>query len=153
MGTRPIQCCLNMTAERQHVVELAKSYLNTKFHMGAALRGVGVDCGTYLVLVYGEAGFAVPKLEDLGLFTRDWHLHTHEQRYLNFITPFTRVVEMPEPGDVVLFSVEGVWAHSAIIIDPPLCIDARWNRGVQYSCWNQGVLSNLNRLYLSPFGN
>ena len=136
--------------DRQRVIDEAKTWLGTPFLHQAAVKGAGVGCGTLLTCVYGACEFKVPSLEEIGHFSHDWHLHTREERYLNIIKRFTIETKVPRPGDIVLFRMGYVYAHSAIVVDWPNVIHVMWKRSVEYGVIGQ---SPLDRKYviLSPF--
>ena len=67
--------------QRAAVVAAARGWLQTPFHHGACVRGVGVDCLQLLIGVYGGLGL-IPAI-DPGPYPWDWHMHKDEERYLN----------------------------------------------------------------------
>lgn len=113
---------------RAAVVDEARSWIGTRFHMGACTKGVAVDCGRFLASVYAECGIKVPDakmIEDSGIIRRDWYLHTKKQLYMELLDQFTKPVDGPVTGDIAMFApCNGIWAHSAIITTWPLVIEA-----------------------------
>ena len=99
--------------ERARVVEAARLWLGTPYHHAADLRGVGVDCAMILVRVFCDLGFVAPF--DPRPYTRDWHLHRGEERYLDCLLARAREVVTPEPGDVMLLRVGRCYAHGGIV--------------------------------------
>ena len=119
---------------RARIVTEAKSWINTPYHHHGRVKGVGVDCAQILIAVYSEAGF-IPKF-DPGHYPPDWHLHHDDERYLSFVLPYVREMEEEEarlPGDLMLIKYGRAFAHSAIIIEWPLCIHALMRSPVCYT--------------------
>jgi cell wall-associated NlpC family hydrolase len=102
--------------DRARVVEVARSFIGTPYHPCGAIKGVGVDCGTLLAMVYVEAG--VIAAFDPGLYSPQWHLHRRTPRYLNAVAARSREIEAvaAQPGDAVLYKMtKDQFAHGAII--------------------------------------
>ena len=114
---------------RQRVVEIARSFLGTKYHHLGRVKGVGVDCATLLAEVYEEAGL-IPHVE-LPYYSPQWHLHRDAERYLSFVTEYASEVPGPPlPGDVVLWRFGRTFSHGAIVIEWPMIIHAYLNQSV-----------------------
>ena len=43
-------------SQRNHLIDVARSWLNTPYHHAGRIKGVGVDCGTLLSEVSMETG-------------------------------------------------------------------------------------------------
>jgi cell wall-associated NlpC family hydrolase len=115
--------------QRAAVIAEARSWLGTPFRMGQASKGYGVDCGLFLAACYRAAGIDVPI--EFGLFRHDWHLHTKEERYLEAVERYTRPVETPESGDLVLVRTHknAPFSHGGIVLEWPLVIHAAFFHG------------------------
>lgn len=100
-------------AERAAVVAAARSWLSTPYHHAADVKGAGVDCAMLLVRVYVDLGLVGPF--DPRPYTRDWMLHRDEEKYLGFLLTRARLVETPEPADVVLFRFGRCFSHGGIV--------------------------------------
>lgn len=138
---------------REQVITEATKWLGTPFEHQAMVKGAGVGCGTLLIGVYGQCGIAVPKVEALGHFAHDWHLHTTEERYLTIVKTFAVEVEKPTSGDIVLFRYGRVFAHSGIVLRWPLVIHVMWNRHVELGNADLAPLGpRRTAKFLSPFG-
>lgn len=99
--------------ERARVVEEARVWLGTPYHHAADLRGVGVDCAMILVRVFCDLGLVA--CFDPRPYTRDWHLHRGEERYLDTLLARAHEVLTPQPGDVMLFRIGRCYAHGGIV--------------------------------------
>ncbi len=107
--------------ERARVVAAARAWLGTPYHHAADLKGVGVDCAMLLVRVFCDLGLVEPF--DPRPYTRDWHLHRGDERYLSFLLGRAREVERPQAGDVIVFRIGRCYAHGGIVTAPdPLTI-------------------------------
>jgi cell wall-associated NlpC family hydrolase len=135
--------------QRQAVLAEAKTWLRTPFHFEACAKGAGVACGPLLIAVYGAAGLNVPK--DVGHFPHDWHSHTSEERYLDIVRDYTRPVESPQPGDIVMFRVfrGRPMCHGGIVVDWPMIIHAADRGCVEYLDVSKTALMKRERLFLS----
>lgn len=141
---------LDTQQNRQLVLEEAITWIKTPFHCNANLKGVGVDCGHFLAEVYRAVGIEVPEVTEQ--FRIDWHLHERTERYLNIVSPYTHHVETPMMGDIVMFKIARVYGHSAIIVNWPTIIHARWGSGVEYCDVSiDGDLKKRPYIFLSPF--
>lgn len=116
--------------ERAKVLEIAKSYLKTKYHHMGRVKQGGVDCLTLLACVFEEAEL-VPKIE-IPYYPQDWHLHRSEERYLKGLLNFTIEVKTPKPADIVLWKFGRCYSHGAIVVEWPLVIHAYTGIGCVY---------------------
>lgn len=115
------------------VVDEAKRWLGTPYHCGAKLKGIGVDCGMFIIGVAENAG-QVPKGEiNPGCYANDWHLHRNEEMYLKWVEKYCDRVDDPEPGDIVLYRFGRCVSHGSIVVDWPMVIHSYINEGVIYS--------------------
>lgn len=123
-------------AQRLLVRDIARRWVGTPYHHRGAIRGVGVDCARILIEVYAEAGLI--ERFDPGKYTRDWHLHRGEERYLETIERYSGspVREdasialwgeegyVPPIGDILVWRVGRTFSHSAIVTDWPRVVHA-----------------------------
>lgn len=116
--------------QRLKVVEVAKSWLKTKYHHMGRVKGAGADCLTLLACVYEESGL-IDKI-DVPYYPQDWHLHRSEERYLKGLLQYTKEVEIPKPGDIVLWKFGRCYSHGAIVIEWPLVIHSYTGIGCVY---------------------
>jgi cell wall-associated NlpC family hydrolase len=144
-----------MTAEsildlRADIVREAESWLHTPFHVGAHVKGAGVDCG-YLLIESARVAVAVPK--DVPYFPIDWYLNTKAELFLGIVERYAFPVDHPEPGDVALFRLRSgqPYSHAAVVVNWPLVIHARWKRGVQWGDASKPPLSGCETIFMSPF--
>lgn len=114
--------------QRAAVVAAARGWLQTPFHHGACVRGVGVDCLQLLIGVYGGLGL-IPAI-DPGPYPWDWHMHKDEERYLNGVAQVAVQTSDPLPGDIALFKFGKCVSHAAIVLDWPTVIHAYFGQGV-----------------------
>ncbi len=89
----------NEAEQRAAVVAEARSWIGTRYHNCADVKGAGVDCGMLLVRVFVDTGLCQPF--DPRPYPPDWHLHRSEEKYLGFL--FDRCHEvfllpLPERG-------------------------------------------------------
>jgi NlpC/P60 family putative phage cell wall peptidase len=101
------------TLVRARVVAAAREWIGTPYHHMADIKRVGVDCAMLLVRVYCDLGLVEPF--DPRPYTRDWHLHQGEERYLGFLLARAHIVAAPQPADVILFRYGRCYSHGGIV--------------------------------------
>lgn len=114
------------------IVAEVESWLSTPYHHGAALKGIGVDCAMLPVRVFGALGLLPPI--DPRPYPHDWMLHRDDERYLSWVERFADRVDIPAPGDLVLFRVGRCLAHGGIVIGPDLMVHADLHAGCVERC-------------------
>ena len=151
--------------QRAAIVAEARSFEGTLYHHKGTLKikrdadgGVidrgGVDCAWFPFLVYSAVGLIPPQTpETMESYPPDWYLHRDEERYLKTVETFARRVDVPGPGDFVLWKVGRLFAHGAIVIDWPLIIHAHRMVGqVTLDQGNGGWLGDKEHLFFSVWG-
>jgi hypothetical protein len=137
---------------RQIVIEEAKTWLDTPFVMNACLKGAGVDCGQFLIACLKAADLKVP--EQVFKFSLDWHLHAREEKYLKIVESVCERTVEPLPGDIVLYRIGRVYAHSGLITEWPLIIHSDWkSHKIAYTDVSKdGFYQKRACLFFSPYG-
>lgn len=114
-------------ATRQSVVTEAETWLRTRYHHCARVKGVGVDCAQLLIAVYGGLGMlaadAVHQLEQLH-YSPQWHLHQSEELYLQWLARFAREVNVGDAGDVAIWRFGRTFSHAGILANRDTVIHA-----------------------------
>jgi cell wall-associated NlpC family hydrolase len=106
-----------LSAARVAAIAEARSWVGTKFHHGARIRGVGVDCGQLLAAVYQPA-------EPGPDYLPDWWQHGDREILLDQVLAYAHEVAAPQPGDVALWKFGRCWSHAGIVTDWPTVIHA-----------------------------
>jgi cell wall-associated NlpC family hydrolase len=122
------------------VITEALTWKETPYHRGARLKGVGVDCGQFLIAVYEATGVLKPGECNPGYYPQEIHLHRSEERYLEWILKYCDPVDSPQPGDIAMFKFGKSSSHSAIIINWPTVIHSYVRIGVVISNANEALL-------------
>ncbi len=112
--------------QRDKVIAVAKTWLETPYHTGGRIKGVGVDCLTLLAEIFAEAGIVAPI--NIPYYPGDWHLHRSSERYLEGLLKYTREIKTPLPGDIALWKFGRCFSHGAIVIEWPIIIHAYVDR-------------------------
>jgi cell wall-associated NlpC family hydrolase len=120
--------------ERQHLIEVSKTWLKTPYIPEARVKGCGCDCGTFLAEVFAEAGFidTVP----IPHYPMDIACNCAVPKYLNKIKEYTTKVDRePLPGDIIFYQFPGskVPHHAAICVDNEYIIHSYVRQGVTIS--------------------
>jgi cell wall-associated NlpC family hydrolase len=129
---------------RDWIVTVAKSYQGTPYHHMGRIKGVGVDCATFLIESYEEAG--IIEHIDLPYYPPDWHMHHTEELYLKELLKYGHRVKVPRPGDIALYRYGKTAAHGAIVINYPEIIHSVLNQGVIWAD-DQPLRGNLVGFY------
>ena len=115
--------------QRDKVVEVARTWLGTKYHHMGRKKGAGVDCATFLCEVYEEAG--IIEHVDLEYYPMDWHIHRATPRYLQQLLQYVERTDKPQRGDIAMFKFGKCAAHGAIVVAWPIIIHSYFGRAVE----------------------
>lgn len=125
---------------RQKVINEALSWLGTPYHRSARIKGIGVDCGQFLIGVYEAANVLKPGECNPGYYPHEIHLHRDEEKYLEWVLKYCDPVETPKPGDIAMFRFGKSSSHSAIVIEWPKVIHSYIRMGVILSDAREALL-------------
>jgi cell wall-associated NlpC family hydrolase len=117
--------------ERANVCRIAREYQGTPYHANARRKGLhgGVDCLTFIVNVYEEAGLIAK--QNLPHYSATWHLHSYEEKYKATISSYCRLIDFPQHGDLVLYKMGKCFSHGVIVLKwPTEVIHAYFGRNV-----------------------
>lgn len=118
---------------RDRIVEEARSWIGTPYHHMADRKGEGVDCGMLLIRVYASLGLCDDF--DPRPYTFDWMLHRSEELFRDRLLARSKIVEQPQPGDIILFRVGRCYSHGSIVtsVEPLKVVHAvlRYGRVVE----------------------
>lgn len=134
---------------RQAIITEAKTWLGTRYHHAAAIKGAGVDCAQILIEVYSAVGLA--DKPDVGYYPSDWMLHRSEERYLGWVEKYCKQVAVPQMGDIVLFKFGRCFSHSGIVTTWPEIIHAQREDGCCYAHAEAGALAGREVRFYSFF--
>jgi len=105
-----------MTALDAAIRAEALSWIGTKFHHGAALRGIGVDCIHLVAAVLRAVGL----LSDSALipsYPPDWMRHRDEERLLDGLRPYCdQVQESWQIGDILVYHYGRAASHCGLYV-------------------------------------
>ena len=112
--------------QREFVVSEARSWVGTPYRLGSCKKGVGVDCAQFVAAVYKSANI-ISADEIVPIFSHDWFCHTKEEKYLNSLMRYSKLIaetrayktENASPGDVLLTKAahSKVYNHACIVIN------------------------------------
>lgn len=145
--------------ERQRVIEIARSYLGTKYHDNAKVKGTpengggGVDCATLIAMVFEEAGLTPPV--EIPPYSPQWFLHRNEEKYMDMVMARAHEISSDDaqPADVILYKLGRVYAHGGIIVSfPDQLIHAYKAAGkvVLAQCFEGEMLSHIVKGVIMP---
>lgn len=133
-----------MSKIREAIVAEAKSWIGTRYHDHAGVKGVGVDCAFFPLRVYQAVGLLPKDFEPPYYSPQQWlnspnqkdkhKLKFEDKAFLDIVQRFSkREITEAEvlPGDFVIYRVAASWAHGGIIINwPDYILHPILNRGV-----------------------
>ena len=135
--------------KRTLIVTEAISWLGTRWHHKAMVKGAGVDCAMLLYATYLNCGFIEPMIiED---YPRDWALHNNTEKFITNVEHYAHRVDSPKSADIVLFKTGKTHSHGAIILDYPRIIHAECRAGVIYGDAESDVVAHCSKLFYSVF--
>jgi cell wall-associated NlpC family hydrolase len=107
---------------REKIVAEVKTWLHTKWHHEARLKGVGVDCGMLLIEVYANCGL----IEHLTPphYPPDFMMHRSEEWFMQTIMAHAFEVFDSMPGDAILYRHGRIYSHGGIVVKWPQIIHA-----------------------------
>jgi cell wall-associated NlpC family hydrolase len=128
------------------IIEEAKSWVGTKYHDHARIKGAGVDCAQLLVGVFEGTGLAPEVPVPNGYST----VVPNGSEYIDTILLYCDEIAEVEaaPGDIVVYQTSHGWMHSAIIVSWPChVIHATEKRGVISSHGSEDFLRRKPRRF------
>jgi cell wall-associated NlpC family hydrolase len=130
---------------RNSVLAEAQTWLGTKWHHQARIKGVGVDCAMYLCEVYEAVGLT-PHI-DPRPYPADWHFHRDDERFLDWLKQYARPVKTPLAGDIAVFKFGRTFSHGAIVKEWPLVIHCYIHETVREQDATQGYLADRDVMF------
>lgn len=121
---------LDEVVARLAVVQEALSWLGTPYHIGARVKGAGVDCAQLPLAVFEAVGL-IPHHEPEP-YLPGWNQHRVDDRMIVTADRFFRRLgedEAPQPGDVALFTSGKCVSHVAISLEWPEVVHAHESAG------------------------
>lgn len=110
--------------KRAAIVAEAMTWIGTKYHHQAKVKGAGCDCVTLLIAVFQSVGI-VPMDFDPGNYSGEWYFHRHEEIYMGGVEKYAHRIETPpSPGDVALYKHGHCVSHGGILVGNDLIIHA-----------------------------
>lgn len=124
--------------QRQAVKAEASSWVGTKFHHLARVKGAGVDCAQFLAAVFEkvfEQKIQFPEFPGYvkGQYPPQWHLHdlgnpAKADFYLHAFSENEGYIEVDKSridvGDILLAIIGRTFCHGGIIVGWPMVIQA-----------------------------
>ena len=120
---------MDVSEQRAQVVAEARKWMLTPYRHSADLRGVGVDCGMFIVRIFVDLGLTPPF--DPRPYAPDWMIHRNDEKYLDFFKSRCAPVSEPQLGDIALFRYGRSYSHAGVVTqtDPVAIIHASHDAG------------------------
>lgn len=138
---------LDVAGQRAAVVAEALSWRGTPYVGNGGVKGAGVDCAMFPLLVFSSLGLV--EFVDPRPYPMQWAIHQSSERYLKAVLTYTQeILGPPQPADLVMFKFGKVYSHGAIVIDWPWIIHAN----PPGECREENADMNSALLRLRKFG-
>jgi cell wall-associated NlpC family hydrolase len=130
---------------RAAIVNEARSWIGTPYHLRSRIKGAGADCGSFLIGVFQNVGMIGQEVEPPN-YPENWWQNVSDERYKFAMMKYAHsIVEgvayrlgvlkpskdiafaiTPQPGDVVLSRAAGsrVYNHAGIVTQWPRLVHA-----------------------------
>ena len=110
--------------QRAAVIAEARTWIGTKFHHEANIKGVGVDCGHYVYSVFRAVGL-IPELE-IPYYPADFLMHRSDEWFLALALEHGVLIDhsISLPGDIAFFRIGRIFSHIGIITEWPWILHA-----------------------------
>jgi cell wall-associated NlpC family hydrolase len=106
--------------DKKKFIEIARSWLGTKWQHDQQIKGIGVDCVNFIMAVAIEYGCDLPPIpKNYNRYSRNEEILKYAQDNLNSI-----LIENMDTADIVIFKVSGHSTHVGIITEPYKLIHA-----------------------------
>ncbi len=138
--------------QRAAYVAALRSWIGTKFHDNAEVKGVGVDCARLVRMAAIETGLR--DVEWLAHYSPQWFLHREGEQLLDVIRRYAHEIDASaaKPGDLVVYKIARAYAHVAVVTGPGTIVHAhKLSGGVVEGSDSQGDLRGREKRYFSPW--
>lgn len=131
------------------IIEETMSWIGTKYHHQARVKGIGVDCAQ---LVAGVAEKVFEKAINTPTYSVEWHLHNREELMCDIIESFgCRRISDATPGSILTFKFGRVNSHMGIMVNDHQFVHARIDVGrVVLNELSGDWIKRLGRVYEFP---
>ena len=104
---------------REQVLAEAHSWNQTPFRDSARIKGVGVDCGQFIIAVFEACGLLKKNIET-PRYNLQFMLNRGEEWYVETLLTYADEITASEakPADVVVLKWGRCYSHGAILVDP-----------------------------------
>ena len=104
-----------MTALDQAIRAEALTWVGTRFHHGASLKGIGVDCIHLVEAVLRAVGLVPDGL--LPKYSPDWHLHARRELLIEGLREHCDEVDEPwQVGDIFVWRYGRAASHCGLYV-------------------------------------
>lgn len=117
-----------MNQEQERLIQIARSWLGTKWMHNQCKKGLGVDCVNFIWAVAKEAGL---EGSDLPLRYSRIAKYNDIEHYLDELFPQTNIIR---PSNILLFKMNGFNNHVAYATDKGMIhASLSWGKVVEHS--------------------
>lgn len=152
---------------RQDVAKEARSWIgSTPYHRRGIIKGVGVDCGSYLGCVLVRCGL-IPTtdleqtMKEIEALSDDWFMHSANEKYVELLSRFcvsmgeriTYATPKVASGNIVLMQTSNSNRrnHGAIVTDWPKCCQCSYEGISEIDVSRDPFWAFKNVLVFDPF--
>ncbi len=144
---------INELEVRKKVVEEAKSWVGTPHRHYTMKKGLGVDCGLFIMSVYDSLGMIKAKMPEF--YPHDWAYHKPVgEVFLDIIKKYSDEIpkEQLKLGDMIVYKFGKCISHGAILIEGNMVVHSAMGVGVTITNRENTNWFKRERLYFSYKG-
>lgn len=138
---------------RNKVVEETKSWVGTPYRHYSMKKGLGADCGLFIMGVYDNLGLI--KYEMPEFYPRDWAYHKPVgEMFVSIVRKYCYEIQKDcvKLGDIIVYKFGKCLSHAAILIEDDMIVHSEVPVGVTTSNRRTSKWFKRERLYFSYKG-
>jgi NlpC/P60 family putative phage cell wall peptidase len=111
---------------RDRIIAETFTWVGTRYHDQACVKGAGVDCAMLLVGVARAVGLVDPAWQP-PVYSPEWHLHNNQEVLLDTLRRMgcqERDIVARQPGDILVFRYGRVASHCGVLVGPDYLVHA-----------------------------
>jgi cell wall-associated NlpC family hydrolase len=119
---------------RQKIIKEALEWVGTPYKHYTVRKGLGVDCGLFILQVYANAGLITYKMPEF--YPEDWAFHSPiGELFEAIVKKYCIPVESKDLqiGDLILYKFGKSLSHASLLMEHNMIIHSETNIGVRVS--------------------
>ncbi len=112
---------IDQPGKEDELRKILSEWDGTPFRHWAGVKKLGCDCIHFILRVYQELGFRDMITFKMPMYSKDWHLNSHEEIMLKFLRTMPSIKEIGlsriKNGDICIMKHRWVASHAGIYCD------------------------------------